>query len=434
MRDFMKIKNEFLDDYLHGNENLRDVYVNAYKKNIEPYEIELDKDLKEFDKELLAEITGRKTRSTTRKYKNVTQTFVFEYLFWIKNKEKEEEKQRKIKLKEQERTKKEMLKIEKSKKMEKYIKQKEVFMYEYFPNASFITKNTYMDCYKSQIAPLEAFKGKDLKDFNEMDIQEIFESMGTTSLNVKRMVYGYIESYYYWIDSKGMNLTNHNPLKSLDKDELFTLNIKAFKKDYPSQAEVYETCNRALKKGSNYQDCILVLIPRILGIEGKFLSDLLNLRWENINFITRKVKFADSETGELREFDIDENLLPWLIEARDCNIYNYKKIKDNEDYFYDNGYVIKAQSEEDLQETRDNVYRRLRIFAKMCSIKPYSIRNLVTAREFDDLDVIRAEKGELVAQDVIEVHKKYFPNASPSAYWFVSEKYELYNDVEIKSK
>jgi len=54
---------------------------------------------------------------------------------------------------------------------------------------------------------------------------------------------------------------------------------------------------------------------------------------------------------------------------------------------------------------------------------------------FDDLDKIRESKGdEMEVQDVIYVHNLYYPNASPSAYWTLKEKYEIYRNISIDNK
>lgn len=454
MSIFRDNKREFLTEKTKESSSQVLNYEEAYKNNIEKIEIEKNKDLKEFTKDEIKEVTGRKAKSRTG-YKSVTESFVFEYLDFIKGKEKAEKKAKteKIKtakqqLKEEKKLKKQREKEEMKKKMEVYIKQKKVYMKEFHFDKENITKKTYMDCYKSAIAPLEIYKEKDLYKFIEDDIVELFDSLPTTSVNVKRMVWNFINSYFIWAESKGMLLTHHNPLQSLDKDELFELNLKAFRKQFLTMDETYELCEKAIKNGSNYQDCIIILLARY-GVNGKALSEILNLKEEDIDAERKKLRIVEETAGEIRELDIDDRLLDWIERAIDCYVYDYKRTKttindkgdevveylDNEKEYHENGRIVKSQSEDDEIEKKDNAYRRIAKVCESAGIRPISIKNMISSRQFDDLDKIRAIKGdEMEVQDVIYVHNLYYPNTSPSAYWTLKEKYEIYRNISIDNK
>lgn len=433
MNKFQERKNEFLDFWLENNETLKLNYMEAYINNIEKFELEKDKDLKDFDKKEIKEITGVRRRSKTG-VKSVTETFIDEYLKWSKATEKAEKKEQRklerLKLKQQKKD----LEKETKEKMRKYIEQKKIFIEEYYFDKKENTKATYMDCYETHIAPLEAHKGKDLVNFVEEDIEEIFNSMSTTSFNVKRMVYNFIDNYNIWTDSKGMNITHTNPLQSLNKDELFELNLKAFRKQFLSMDETYELCEKAIENGSNYQDCIIILLARY-GVEGKSLNDLLNVRWGDVDRERNKIRIIDEETGEIRELDIDERLIEWIDKAKECNYYNNGVKRNNsEKYFYDNGYIVKTQMEGNSgQEERRAIYRRINVFCKKVQIRSIQLKNLVSSREFDLINQVREIKGELVANDILYIHKIFYPNGSDSSYFFLMEKYELYYGIKVKS-
>lgn len=440
MSIFRDNKQEFLNEIIKENPSHIFNYEEAYKNNIETFEIKKNKDLKDFNKDEVKEVTGRKMKSKTG-YKTITETFVFEYLDFTKMKEKEEKKTKK----QQEKEAREKLKAEKEEKIKSYVEQKEVYMKEFHSDKEEITKKTYMDCYKSAIAPLEAYKEKDLYKFIEDDIIELFDSVPTTSINVKRMVWNFINSYFIWAESKGLLLTHHNPLQTLDKDELFELNLKAFRKQFLSLDETYKICEDAIKNGSNYQDCIIVLLNRY-GISGKAVNEIINLREEDVDAEKKKIRIVDEETGEIRELDIDDRLVEWIEKAIDCYVYDYKwrrknketgdyETYDNEKPFYDKGYIVKVQNEDDEKETKDNIYRRIAKVCECVGIRPLSTKNLVISRQFDNLDEIREIKGDkMEVGDVIYVHSLYYPNASASAYWTLKEKYEIYRNISIDNR
>lgn len=442
MSIFRGNKQEFLNE-VFKDEVTRNKYSEAYVNFIEQIEIDKNKDLKDFSRDEIKEITGRKVRSKDG-YKTTIEAFVFEYLDYAK-KQNKTIKQTKQKKESQEKKK---LKEERLEKMKEYVEQKEVFIEEFHFDKEDITRKTYMDCYKSAIAPLEAYKKKDLYEFIEDDIVELFDSMPTTSVNVKRMTWNFINSYFMWIESKGMLLTHHNPLQSLDKDELFELNLKAFRKQFMTMDETYELCEKAIKNGSNYQDCIIILLARY-GVNGKALSEILNLKEEDIDAERKKLRIVEETTGEIRELDIDNRLLDWIERAIDCYVYDYKRTKttinekgdevveylDNEKEYHENGRIVKSQSEDDEIEKKDNAYRRIAKVCESAGIRPISIKNMIISRQFQDLDKIREIKGdEMEVQDVIYVHNLYYPNASPSAYWTLKEKYEIYRNISIDNK
>lgn len=453
MSIFRDNKEEFFIEKTKENSGHVVNYKEAYKNNIEKFEIEKNKDLKDFTKNEIKEIIGTKVKNKTG-YKTVTEAFVIQYIKFAKEKEKEErqkireEKKAKIekeriarrKLREDKKNQKERekeiqqkLKEEQKKKMRTYVKQKEVYMKEFHSDKEDITKKTYMDCYRSSIAPLEVYKKKDLYEFIEDDIIELFASMPTTSANVKRMVWNFINSYFIWAESKGMLLTHHNPMQTLDKDELFELNLKAFRKQFLSLDETYKICEDAIKNGSNYQDCIIVLLARY-GVCGKALSEILNLKETDVNVDKKKLRIVDESSGEVRELDIDNRLLEWLEKAVDCYVYDYQR-NGNEKDFYDRGFIIKVQSEDDIIETKDNAYRRISKVCECAGIRPLSTKNLVTSCMFQNLDKIREIKGDkMEVQDVIYVNSLYYPNASASAYWTLKEKYENYRGITIDNK
>ncbi|WP_346938099.1 hypothetical protein [uncultured Clostridium sp.] len=456
MSIFRENKQKFLDEKFKENSSHRPNYEEAYKNNIEKLEIERNKDLEDFTKDEIQEIIGRKTKSKNG-YKTVTESFIFEYLDFAKEmkkiekriqRQKEQEKREKIRIqKKKEREERQKIKIQKQEqlkkikadriaKMKKYVEQKKVFMKEFHFDKEDVTKKTYMDCYKSAIAPLEVYKGKDLYEFIEDDIIELFESMPTTSINVKRMVRNFINSYFIWTESKGMNLTHHNPLQTLDNDELFELNLKAFRKQFLSIDETYELCEKAIKNGSNYQDCAIVILARN-GVNGKALSEILNLREEDINAENKKLRIVDEETGEVRHIDIDIRFLQWIEKAIDCYVYDYKTKNgnNNEKDFYDRGYIIKSQNEDDEKETKDNAYRRISKMCECTGIRPLSTNNLIVSYMFDLLNQIREIKGDDMENSDIEyVYRLCYPNSSKTAYWTLKEKYETYYGILIVGK
>lgn len=443
MNKFQDLKHEFLDFYLEGNESLKINYMSAYINNIEKLEEQFDKDLKDFNREELKQIPKSNSNNTLKNVGNITTTFVREYRKWCKAKAKEEREEQKRLKKEKKIRQKTELEIRKKEirekrkiNMKKYLEQKMVFMKEYYSDAEEITKNTYTDCYKTHVAPLEIYKGRDLFDFNEDDIREVFISMNTTSLNVKRMLYMFIDNYFAWADSKGMNVTHTNPLQTLDRDELFSLNMKAFKRQFLTLDETYELCEKAIENGSNYQECIVILLARY-GIEGKGLEDLLGVKWSDVDAERMKIKLVDEEAGEIRELDIDERLIKWIELAKETTV----STTNVEVLYEDNGYIIKTQykptnkSEDIFQpEKRSKIYIRVRNVCNKADTQLVSIKNLVISREFDLIDKVNEMQGYVKATDIQYIHKLFYPNASYSSYYFVLEKYELYRNIEVSSR
>lgn len=432
MNKFEERKYEFLDFWLSNGESKIN-HIEAYRNNIEKFELAKDKDLKDFTKDEVKEVIGKERRTRTG-IRSVTETFVVEYIKWCKSVEKEQKREQKRLEKEKTKQEKENLKKEIKVKMQKYVDQKEVFIEEFHSDKTKGTKETYIGCYKSNIAPIEVYKNKDLLDFIEDDIREVFTSMSTTKISVKRMLYSFIQDYITWTDGKGMNPTHYDVLQGLDKEELFALNLKAFKKQFLTLDETYNICEKAIENKSSYQDCIVLLLARY-GVEGNGLEDLLNVKWEDVDSERNKIRIVDITTGEIRELDIDKRLVEWIDKAKECNVYNNGVVKDmGEKYYYDNGYIVKTQIKDNSgKETARLIYRRVAILCRRVGINNIQLKNLVSSREFDLINKIREIKDELTASDFLYVHKLFYPYGADSSYFFLMEKYELYYGVKAIS-
>ncbi|WP_346962001.1 hypothetical protein [Clostridium sp.] len=113
--------------------------------------------------------------------------------------------------------------------MDFYIEEKQRFINEFYKDKKDITKSTYMDCYKFAILDIELKKNKSLCEFRDKDIEEVFREIKTISINVKRMLFRFINDYSDWVNSKLSDTTQYNLITASKMEELAELNLKEVK-------------------------------------------------------------------------------------------------------------------------------------------------------------------------------------------------------------
>lgn len=296
-------------------------------------------------------------------------------------------------------------------------------VYEFNKN----TMNTLWDLYCNNIHYDEVNKGKDICDFTQYEIETLIKAVPTVSYATKGNVFYFIKQYCEWAVNKG--LAFENPTISIDKAVYQSVNVKALRLSRVELPDFQEKITAVTLDSSvdfDYMKAIAVLLPRygIFGANGVYA---INLRWEHVDEINKKVNIIDEETGEvITTLPVDDFFINWIDKCRE-----YDGAVAGKPRYINNGYVLKQIAGKRRAKYGKSSYNAIReailSFNSLTnnSFKPFS---LVRDRKIDLLLELRKIR-QLHSNDFKEINSLFEPNIGESSYFQLKKYYEdLFED------
>lgn len=164
-------------------------------------------------------------------------------------------------------------------------------------------KNIFM---KSEL--IEDILNKDLYNFNLQELGKIIQNMNPYSNSVSESYFRSISAYISWAILKGLRDDNINPCRTVKANwaNQFVDNTKKIHFSYDEMVYYVE-------KLYNAQDQALIWMI-FEGIKGKNMSEIINLKYSNINWNTNEITLFDEEKGE-RKLIVSDRAMRYIVNA-----------------------------------------------------------------------------------------------------------------------
>ncbi|MEH7381788.1 site-specific integrase [Bacillus sp. JJ1533] len=230
------------------------------------------------------------------------------------------------------------------------------FLNEFSDNIE--SQNVYSYIFKIS-KPMEEALAKDLCEFNLNEIGNVIKYTDPLNVNVARSNASKISSYILWSIKKGIH-TGENPLKEI-RNDWFDQYVDQSKKLYFSESEIIGMEDKLV----NFQDKIIL---RLLfeGISGQRLSEILNIKYEDVNFDNNILSLTDDKKGN-RQLTVSDRCISFIRRAfTEEKYYNRNGEAEIERRAYSllvqNNFLLRTNKTRTTNEERANVhliYRRL---------------------------------------------------------------------------
>ena len=144
----------------------------------------------------------------------------------------------------------------KNKDFDKFQCNKLKFLNDTYDNIK--TIEVYWGIFQRFIHFHEINKSKDLYLFNQFEIEELINSIPTTSKRSKRIAWTATGKYIEWAIKRKYRLDTINPCENINVDEILKVNPKALSNNIYSLDKIYRFSAEAEIKGNTYQEIILI--------------------------------------------------------------------------------------------------------------------------------------------------------------------------------
>lgn len=275
------------------------------------------------------------------------------------------------------------------------------------------TKKTIWSLYKNKVLYIEKLKDKYLYEMNTPEeIKDIVSSMPTTSQLNKRKLFDFINSYLtYCLDM--LHLINFNSCDSLDVDEVCKVSEKALINKLVSRDKLWGIVEEA--KDSIESNCIVPSVLARCGIYGKEGSEILNLRWQDIDKDNKTVTVIDGEGNEIRKVYInDDRFYDFMQFAKDQVYVNFTR---NTELIQIDDYVIKEGNMriKDVQRNQMNLCNKQTKMHKALNMKPISFNTMYQSYVIERLLDIRKDR-KLITEDILNILRESNPGIGQGSY------------------
>ena len=199
-----------------------------------------------------------------------------------------------------------------------FLKNKVAFINDIYSNEN--TRKAYASLYKNIILEEEIHKGKDLMYFTSEELKEVMLSLVSNKQSSKGSVASIVTKYLDYCINKGYILTNN--MKTLSVNELKKENKRFILNDVVNLNKFYKWLTELEIKHDLY--ITLPLLFARYGIVGEELSDMINIKYEDID----RNNFTININGVL--FPIDKQFINWIDKATQGRkkegliLFNYK--------------------------------------------------------------------------------------------------------------
>lgn len=276
------------------------------------------------------------------------------------------------------------------------------------------TKHTYFFIYDTKIRQEERENGKQLGDFDAVEIITLMQSM-KGSLSTRKNALSFVKKYmsWYWRENP-----EENPMLDIERGTpLVVVNDSHLSSKYIPMNELEEEATRLATAGDNSVFPIDGMIATLIR-QGLTAEEVASLRFSDFNFNNGTVKVKTNGTG-IKLIKLDTHVLHWVTETKEDNRPVghppiYLNIVDD--------HIIRVPSVTyDEKKAVENIRRRLTKF-KNAGYKPLSESVLIMSKKIDLLDNVVATQGIVTKEDFIKV-QELFGNKGSS--WFkIRTEYE----------
>ena len=310
--------------------------------------------------------------------------------------------------------------------------------------------------YTANILSSEKRKGKDLSKFSSEEISGLMASIISSSENTKTSIYGFIEKYVTLQYNRGEILSN--PIDKINKEDVVKVNKKMVELKMTSIEQIDELLERMYtlhlqtedeiieedeidpstgkkkrkqsKKGLNVFNFISILLSRY-GILGKDMSQMTNLRWEDINEEKMIVQVRD-EFDNIKELPIDEVFLKWIKRAKLEDV----QVNNKNCSIVDNGYVIKTSSGAKSQSekpVKNTIYTNYKISFERIEEYIISFKDLKNSRIIELLLEIRKYR-KVSNYDILDIIGLFESGEINAGRWntLANLWFTLFNEYPVK--
>jgi integrase len=284
-------------------------------------------------------------------------------------------------------------------------------MSQYYNNE---IKEKYLDTYENKstrdvmssvfVKSLEIEKQleKDLYDFSIDEIKDVLYNLDASTGNSIRSSGSYIKYYIDWAIKNELR-GNLNPLR-YNPPSWYNQFIDKSKKILFSEEEINDMISHLV----NAQDSIILQLVFFEGLEGDSLSELLDLRREDIDFENNTLKLAD------RTVKVSEKSISLINAALREDVYLLKngeaKGWKKEAPLLQNDYVIRSTQGKAINlEKADKhlVYRRIATISEYFDYKYLNIKNISKSGMLKMAKDLYLRDGELDKKQLDEIAEKF---------------------------
>jgi hypothetical protein len=284
----------------------------------------------------------------------------------------------------------------------------------------------------AKISESERFYNKDIFNFTYEQLEDALKSLQAKSYgSISRMI-STISQYYFWANNKGLVSTkiDYSDLFFEDKISSYVW-THAIKHAYVSREEMYDICDKFV----NAIDRATAILP-FEGIKGEELSEMINLKYSDINFNTGETILTDLH-GNTRQIIItNKRTFDILKEAQSQDVYLKKNGnaigKTTTSVIIDSPYVIKktinlnpdnlkgTEYSEDEKVTagyleakftrffKDKYNSRGQVINEAFINLPFlNINNIFKSGFFEFCHNLEIEKGVLSTNDYLSICQRY---------------------------
>jgi integrase len=307
---------------------------------------------------------------------------------------------------------------------------KELFLKEYLEDDN--TRISYC-VFMNQIAKHETLIDKDLADWSSEDILDYFANEMTNSHTSMRSEFSIAKQYCNWSVARGINRNKTNPFATLSfkKDILTMLNLKNYKDKFLTEEQVWAMEDVSI----NYQDTAC-LIPLFFGLKGSKVSELRNLKEEDIDSVEHTVKLTDDD-GSTRVIDISQRLAQIFLRAAGEDIYNrrgkegFGNRTSNE--LVDSNYVIRPTTISSSENcSAQSISARCKKLLTDCGYSQLSMSDVYNSGKLSMLKKIKEENGEITTDDCKRVQFEF--NDDTANYAGILSTFKLYEKAVAKAE
>nr|WP_285767537.1 HNH endonuclease [Peribacillus sp. SI8-4] len=244
-------------------------------------------------------------------------------------------------------------------------------------NQNKISENTakYYANHFSKISEYERDVDKELMYFNLEEIETILHSYKSSSKNTIEHYARSISGYLNWGVKEG--IIKKNPIADFKPDDF----IK-----YVTNNELYFTdkdLERYEDYCTNYQDSVILRLL-FIGVGGKQMSEIRNLKKEDVNFQKKQLRLINSLREDKngnplssidRYIDVSDRTLEIINGAIDEKVYGEELIENiiHSTELVDNEFIIKALKTDkvnaDNAVNKPYISGRITKIAKICGLK-----------------------------------------------------------------
>lgn len=187
-------------------------------------------------------------------------------------------------------------------------------------------KNRYLDTLKNDetkdayrhglalASVTESIEGKDLYNFNLSQIADVIKNKQPFRLGLVHTRASVIRQYIDWAIENGYRDNSLNPLDSVTNDWYNSL-VDTKRKMMFTEEEITEIINQT----ANFQDRATIRLI-FEGAWGSALSELSNLRMEDVNNDTNEITLENSK-GEKRTIKVSDTAIELIHEANEQRFY-----------------------------------------------------------------------------------------------------------------